>query len=173
MRPLVKNMISSAIGALLSERRKRVTVASVALISVGSILTAALVLASTSHHRPLPESSAPVRRLQPAAQSPAQPLATDKRGLHGLVFTLYPSGIEPAVLHTTKGIVVVSIEDHSGGSAGLVIERETGSLRVVSGQVHRFENHWRGKTELRLEPGRYHVFDSSRPDNEAEIVVDQ
>ena len=172
MRLLVKNMLSYAISAALSKQRKLMTMVNVALISVGSILTAALVAASSFHSRPIPESSAPVLRWEPATQNLAQPLAIDKRGLHGIVFTLYPAGIEPAVLHTTKGIVMVSIEDHSGGSAGLVIERVTGNLKVISGQVNRLENHWRGRTEMLLVPGRYHVYDSTRPQNDGELIVD-
>ena len=115
---------------------------------------------------------APVPLSQPGKQSLAQASAADKRGLHGIVFTLYPVGIEPASLHTTKGLVSISIEDHSGGTAGLVIERETGNAKVSLGQVTRDLNHWRGGTEMRLEPGRYRVFDSSRPDNDAELIVD-
>lgn len=76
------------------------------------------------------------------------------------------------MLHTTKGLVAVAIEDHSGGTAGLGVEKEIGNVKVSLGQVVRDLNHWRGRTELRLEPGRYRVFDSSRPDNDAELIVD-
>jgi hypothetical protein len=169
----MKHVLALAIRALRRKPRKRAIAASVLLSAIGSILTAALVAASTFHHRALPESTGPVTRQPPANPGVTQPLAKDKHGLHVIVFTLYDAGIEPAVLHTTKGLVAVSIEDHSGRTAGLVIERESGNGKVSIGQVNRNENQWRGRAELRLEPGRYHVFDSSRPDNEAEIVVDQ
>jgi hypothetical protein len=144
-----------------------------------ALMLCCATLVVTAHRGLMPESSpSEVPAAIPAASSEsvksnlAQLPLADKRGLHGIVFTLYPAGIEPAVQHTTKGLVAVSIEDHSGGTAGLVIEREIASVKVSLGQVIRDLDHWRGRTEMRLEPGRYRVFDSSRPDNDAELIVD-
>jgi hypothetical protein len=149
-----------------------------------SALVVALILCCgtlvvTAHRELMPELW---RSKMPTANPPTSSVSmksnlvqlqiTDKRGLHEIVFTLYPTGIEPAVLHTTKGLVAVAIEDHSGGTAGLAVEKEIGNVKVSLGQVVRDLNHWRGRTELRLEPGRYRVFDSSRPDNDAELIVD-
>jgi hypothetical protein len=143
-----------------------------ALVLCGSlVVTAHRGLTHESGHSKLP-AAIPEPGSQSVKSNLAQPSVTDKRGLHGIVFTLYPAGIEPAVQHTTKGLVAVSIEDHSGGTAGLVIEREIAGVKVSLGQVIRDLNHWRGRSELRLEPGSYRVFDSSRPDNDADLIVD-
>ena|ERR1700686_3177147 len=149
------------------------------LALVAALMLCCGSLVVTAHRRVAPESAhsrvlaaVPAPSSQPVKSNLTQPSSTDKRGLHGVVFTLYPAGIEPSVIHTTKGLVAVSIEDHSGGTAGLVIEKETGNAKVNLGQVIRDLNHWRGRSELRVEPGRYRVFDSSRPDNDAELIVD-
>lgn len=143
------------------------------VLTLGLIVScSAVAFVSSARYQPAPGFGTSVPGSQPKKQSLAQPLTKDKRGLHVIVFTLYDEGIEPAVLHTTKGLVAVSIEDHSGGTAGLVVEREIGNSTVGIGRIDRDQNHWRGRAELRLEPGRYRVFDSSRPANDAEIVVD-
>lgn len=159
------NQAKPGLKRIFRNKKLRVTIT----LALGLIVSCLAVALVSRAHDPLAlPSAAPVPGSQPGTQASVK----DKSGLHVIVFTLYDAGIEPAALHTTKGLVAISIEDHSGGTAGLVIERETGSERASIGQVNRNENQWRGRAELRLEPGRYHVFDSSRPANDAEIVVD-
>jgi len=111
-----------------------------------------------------------------SSKTPTQGASVDKRGLHTITFTLYDAGIEPDIVHTRKGLVAIVIEDYSGGTNGLVVERETGSGRVSVGQVNRSDSasvaRWRGRQELVLNPGTYRVHDSSRPANLAQIVVE-
>src|ERR1700730_6717291 len=105
-----------------------------ALVLCGSlVVTAHRGLTHESGHSKLP-AAIPEPGSQSVKSNLAQLPITDKRGLHGIVFTLYPVGIEPATLHTTKGLVSISIEDDSGGTAGLVLERETGKANASPGQ---------------------------------------
>jgi hypothetical protein len=80
------------------------------------------------------------------------------------------------VVHTSKGLVAILLEDRSGGTRGLLIERETGTVRSGVGQINRPDvsssAQWRGRSEFNLGPGTYRVTDSSRPLNFAELIVD-
>ena len=87
-------------------------------------------------------------------------------------FTLYDAGIYPREIRVDKGLVAITIEDLSGGTGGLVVAPEIGSDRIQLGVVQRFEHHWRGRSELAMTPGRYVVFDSSRPSNRAKLIVE-
>jgi hypothetical protein len=106
----------------------------------------------------------------------AQGTQIDKRGLHVVIFTIYDNGIEPDIVHASKGPIAILLEDRSGGTKGLVVERETGGVRAGVGQVNRPDasspTQWRGRTEFSLGPGTYRVTDSSRPLNFAELMVD-
>jgi hypothetical protein len=86
-----------------------------------------------------------------------------------LRFTLYDAGIYPRETVAGKGLVAISIEDLSGGSDGLVLEREAGGTVV---QVKRTGKHWRGRGEIKLTPGRYRVYDASRPANRASLIIE-
>jgi hypothetical protein len=85
-------------------------------------------------------------------------------------FTLYDAGIYPRETRIKKGLVAIAIEDRTGQTAGLMIQRENGGVAI--GQVLRFANHWRGRGQFRLEPGRYRVFDATHPANRAVLVVE-
>lgn len=85
-------------------------------------------------------------------------------------FTLYDVGIYPREAVVNKGLIAILIEDLSGGSEGLALERETGGAIT---QVSREGKHWRGRGEIKLTPGRYRVYDASRPANRATLIVEQ
>jgi hypothetical protein len=84
-------------------------------------------------------------------------------------FTLYDKGIYPRDAIADKGVIAISIEDLSGGSEGLMLERETGG---VIAHVRREGKHRRGRGEVKLTPGRYRVYDASRPSNSATLIVE-
>ena len=87
-------------------------------------------------------------------------------------FTLYDVGIYPHEAHVGKGLVAITIEDLSGGSSGLVVERQQpGQARVTLGSVQRGQ-HWRARNDLRLDPGKYEVYMADRPDNRAVLIVE-
>jgi hypothetical protein len=92
-------------------------------------------------------------------------------------FTLYDVGIYPREAVVNKGLIAILIEDLSGGSQGLALVREKGLAldRETGGaitQVRREGKHWRGRGEIKLPPGRYRVYDSSRPANRATLIVE-
>ena len=83
-------------------------------------------------------------------------------------FTVYPEGIKPTEAHAISGTVAVYIEDLGGVSTGLIIQN---SLGVRLGQVARSAGVKRGSIRLELLPGQYKVFDSTRPQHQATLVV--
>ena len=111
------------------------------------------------------------RNSVPATSNGQQPRST-----HGPVevvyFTLYDVGIYPREVKVRAGLIALAIEDLSGGTAGLALTRVVNGQPLRVGLVGRFPNHWRGRSEIRLEAGQYEVFDSSRPNNRATLVVE-
>src|SRR5258706_3179129 len=108
-----------------------------------------------------------------AAKKPS--LAIGANVPHGPVqvvrFTLYDAGICPRQARVEKGLVAITIEDLSGGTSGLVVQRVSGNSRQSVGTVQRIQNHWRGRQELQLEPGNYELFMADRPNNKAQLTV--
>jgi hypothetical protein len=138
---------------------------------IASICVGALTFAA-SRPRRLPKGDE--RKPNPIRVSPSPGINEMSRALdpvQNIRFTLYDEGILPREVQATKGLVSFAIEDRTRKSEGLVIEREVGNVRVAIGQVKRFQNVWRGRGQVRLVPGRYTIFDSSRPQNRARIVV--
>jgi hypothetical protein len=84
-------------------------------------------------------------------------------------FTLYDIGIYPREAVADKGVIAISIEDLSGGSEGVILERETGGAIA---HVRREGKQRRGRGEVKLTPGRYRVYDASRPANSATLIVE-
>lgn len=106
---------------------------------------------------------------------PAAPAATQGAGggpVRVVRFALYDAGILPREAHVERGRVVVSISDYTGGSEGLVIEVGEGQERRSVGVVRRAGPRWRGREELNLSPGTYQLYDASRPENRATLVVE-
>jgi hypothetical protein len=83
-------------------------------------------------------------------------------------FTVYEAGIRPNILRASPGLVEIHIEDLASISAGLVVQRESGS---TLGQVVRAPGRWRGSVRMLLEPGRYRIYDATRPRNSATLIV--
>lgn len=69
------------------------------------------------------------------------------------------------------GLVNIALEDRTKGSEGLVIEAVVGEQRNPVTQIRRAEKHWRGRSLIRLTPGRYLVSDASQPEHQAELTV--
>ena len=87
-------------------------------------------------------------------------------------FTLYDIGIYPQEARAKQGMVTISIEDLSGNSPGLIIERVEQASRVPAGLVSKATNRLRSRTELFLPQGRYEVVDANRRDNRAALIVE-
>jgi hypothetical protein len=85
-------------------------------------------------------------------------------------FTVYDAGIFPREARASAGLVALHFEDMSGGSAGLVVVGE--SLQTV-GQVVRRPQRWRDNARISLVPGRYTVYDASRPTHRATLIIER
>jgi hypothetical protein len=163
----------------MSKKQKRILWPVLMVIAIG---VGGLVFANTRSRSDLP--SARVNgSLQPKADrtsaseadvvkdvSSSLPQSEAPRGAEQVVrFTVYDVGIFPREAHASPGWVVIHIEDMSGSSAGLVVQSES---RQTLGQIVRGQRHWRGHGRVRLEPGRYRVFDATRPESQATLIVD-
>lgn len=111
---------------------------------------------------------APARPTSPAGvQSKTRELVTTVR------FNLFDLGIYPREVHVKKGLLAITIEDYSGGTTGVVVEREVSSALEQVGTVQRQSaSSSRGKSEIRFGPGRYQVYMADRPANRALLVVE-
>jgi len=74
----------------------------------------------------------------------------------------------PREKHISQGPVSIYIEDYTGGGS-LGVARENGP---EVGRALRDVGSWRGKVDLLLAPGRYAVYDTRQPTNQATIIVD-
>ncbi|MGI8835345.1 MAG: hypothetical protein ACR2H4_01760 [Pyrinomonadaceae bacterium] len=88
-------------------------------------------------------------------------------------FTVYDAGIYPREARVNAGRVAVLLVDYSGGTNGLIIEREIGPAREHAGTGRRNGQHWRGREEFQLQAGTYRIHDASRPGNRATLIVEQ
>lgn len=127
----------------------------------------------------LPSTAGPVLRPAPAHDLPATTTqSSPSSGPHGPVqvvrFTLYDAGILPKQARARKGLVAVTLEDQTGSSAGLIVERQNnGRAPERAGQVRHYDQSRRGRAELKLEPGVYAVIDGENPEHRAELIIEQ
>ena len=127
------------------------------LITVGLVTSTAFVRSKhwLDHSTPKP-ATAPIR-------GPVQIVR----------LTLYDIGIYPQEARAKQGMVTISIEDLSGDSSGLIIERVDTGSRVRAGLVGKPADRRRSRSELFLPEGRYEVADANRPDNRASLIVER
>jgi hypothetical protein len=103
------------------------------------------------------------------AVSPPTPQTPSLYGHAEIVrFIVYAEGIRPSIAYASPGLVQIYVEDLAGISLGLVVRQEVGP---VLGQVVRTAGRSRGSVRVRLEPGRYQIYDASRPRNSATLIV--
>lgn len=98
--------------------------------------------------------------------------ATPRNLVTTIKFSLFDVGIYPREVHVDKGLIAITIEDYSGGSTGVIVDRETGAAPERAGRVDRAGPHWRSRGEMTLGPGRYSVYMADRPANQALLVVE-
>ncbi|HEV2708129.1 MAG TPA: hypothetical protein VGV59_19590 [Pyrinomonadaceae bacterium] len=88
-------------------------------------------------------------------------------------FAVYDAGILPRETRVRHGRVRLILTDRTGGTTGLLVERENESEpREMVGRVTRAGGHWRGEQELHLRPGRYRVYQAESPEKQARIIVE-
>ena len=86
-------------------------------------------------------------------------------------FTLYDTGIYPQEARANPGPVTISIEDLTGSSDGLLIQRVDTNGRMPVGAVNKAARLLRMRKELQLPQGTYEVIDSTRQENRALLIV--
>ena len=105
----------------------------------------------------------------PGNNNPQQLLPTALGPAQMVHFTIYDAGIFPREARVSAGAVALHLEDMSGGSTGLIVASE--SLQTVAQAVRRPQR-WRDNARISLAPGRYTVYDASRPMNRATLIVE-
>lgn len=154
--------MSFTVGGKRVPRLALVVVIAILLCLAAFVTVAGVLRAASPTMLPSALSAAPG-----AQGNPHDPVQTVR-------FTLYAEGIYPREAHVDKGRVVISLTDYTGGSDGLVVEREApgGGKSERAGKVERSGARWRGRQEIHLTPGHYKVYDASRPENAAALIVE-
>ncbi len=137
----------------------------IALVGVGGL---ALVRARSETTSPRAETKA---NSITAVPTPVPSLPRSLDPVQNIRFTIYDAGILPREIKVEKGLVSIVIEDRTRKSEGLAVEREVGNGRLRVGQIKRLQDFWRGREQVRLVPGTYVVFDTSKPANQARLIA--
>ena len=124
-----------------------------------AVLTAAAIVAALVK---MSRSSSPVE----AVTVPA----SDRR-VQVVRFTLYDTGIYPQEARANPGRITISIEDLTGSSDGLTIERVDANGRAPLGAVNKSARSLRTRKELHLPAGNYELVDATRTANRALLIV--
>lgn len=123
-----------------------------------------------AHTEPVTSKVPPKISLSSDANSQAS--APQRGPVQVVRFTLYDVGIYPRESHVSHGSIAIIIEDLSGGSFGVVIERQRpGESPVRVGSVQRSQ-HWRARNDLQLGPGQYEIYVPEHPNNRAVLIVE-
>ena len=131
--------------------------------TVTSILIATLALAIVG-------ALQKVRHEPPTVEAVNVPAS--ERRVQVLRFTLYDTGIYPTEARANPGSVTISIEDLTGSSDGLLIQRVDTPGRTSVGAVNKPNRLLRVRKELQLPRGTYELVDSTRQENRALLIVD-
>ncbi len=86
-------------------------------------------------------------------------------------FVVFETGIYPRELTIGKGLVNFALEDRTHSAAALVVERVEGSQVSRVGEIHPTVSHSRGRGIIKLTPGRYELYEASRPTNRSVMTV--
>lgn len=111
-----------------------------------------------------------VRHQPPTVEAVNVPAS--ERRVQVLRFTLYDTGIYPNEARANPGSVTISIEDLTGSSEGLLIQRVDTPGRTSVGAVNKATRLLRVRKELQLPRGTYELVDSTRQENRALLIVD-
>lgn len=104
-------------------------------------------------------------------QSPTSPLATVNQPLENIRFTIYDLGIYPQEIEVNARHLGIVFEDRTGRSSGFVVQRITENTSQEVAQLRMMANRSRTRGEVKLTPGRYRVFDTSRPEIYSTLIV--
>lgn len=111
--------------------------------------------------------------LLPTEGSAGVAQGTTERGPVRMIrFVLLDVGLYPREMRINQGLINLAVEDETGISEGLVVERVVNTSRERITTIRRMPNVRRGRELLRLTPGQYVVYDASKPNNKAVLIVE-
>src|SRR5260370_34266581 len=102
-------------------RNKKTSLSSVILLLLMTVVLGARVLKPRAAKRPHAQATSP--------QPPPAAATTKHAPVQVVRFTLYDVGIYPRQARVNKGLVAITIEDFSGVTSGLVVQRVTVNAR--------------------------------------------
>lgn len=102
-----------------------------------------------------------------------EPAAGDNSSepVQNIRFTVYDVGIYPQELTVDAGRVGIAVDDRTGKSTGLSLQRLTGNKDEFVGQVEMTANHHRSRGYVKLTPGRYKLLNKSDPQIFSTLIV--
>jgi hypothetical protein len=98
--------------------------------------------------------------------------ATERGPVRMIRFVMLDTGLYPRQMRVNKGLINLVVEDETGISDGLVVERVVDSARERITTIRRMSNARRGRELMQLTPGQYVVYDASKPNNQANLIVE-
>jgi hypothetical protein len=104
-------------------------------------------------------------------QSPAPAVAAINEPLENIRFTVYDMGIYPREIEVSTGHLGIVFESRTRVDSGFVVQRVNENAFEQVAQISAAANRLRTRGEVKLTPGRYRVFDSSRPEIYSTLVV--
>ena len=101
------------------------------------------------------------------------PIALDesKEPVQNIRFTVYDVGIYPQEITVDAGRVGIGVDDRTGKSTGLSLQRVNGNSGEFVGQVEMPADHHRSRGYVKLTPGRYKLSDNSNPQIFSTLIV--
>lgn len=86
-------------------------------------------------------------------------------------FVVSNDGIYPRRIQVDKGLLNITLEDKTNTADSLLIESVVGDQRAKVAQIDRGLNQVRGRSLIRLGPGRYRVSVATHPGHTADLIV--
>ncbi len=167
-----------AMKRLFRSRARRQGLSQIPLPLITLALIVTLAMSTHAFRDKQPVSAEPARAavttepMKESAQARDQTVA-QRAGTREMVrFALYDVGIYPREARVGKGTVVISLVDYTGGSSGLALERQAAEANERVGVALREGATWRGRQQFDLTPGTYRIYDVSRPENRATLIVE-
>jgi hypothetical protein len=104
-------------------------------------------------------------------RAPTTSVVTVNEPLENIRFTVYDVGIYPQEMEVNAGRLGIVFDDRTGRSSSFLVQRFTDDNSEVVGQINVVTNHSRTRGQVKLTPGRYKVFDSTRPEMYSTLTV--
>lgn len=112
------------------------------------------------------------RSYQPAPNQVVEQGPSERGPVRMIRFVLLDNAVYPRQMRVNQGLINLVAEDDTGVSEGLVVERVVSDDRERITTIRRRAELKRGRELIRLTPGQYIVYDASKPNNKADLIVE-